>query len=65
MNIKKSYLTLFLCALIYVGLPLTETNAENDTPIDISIGTIRTEAEKAALGILISYAEYNEVSMWP
>lgn len=47
-----TYLTIFLSSFTYAQ----ETESEL-TPLELSLGTIRTELEQAAVGILVDYAE--------
>jgi len=59
MKANKIFLAFSFFCILISGVPSAAfaNTEDNNTPIEISIGTIRTEAEKAALGILVSYVE--------
>lgn len=50
---------LFLVTLFFVSVMSCASNAseKDSSPVEISIGTIRTEAEKSAVGVLVKYVE--------
>lgn len=53
---KILLISVFLCIILFCVSTIAYADNEDDnTPLDISFGTVRTEAEKAALGILVSY----------
>ena len=55
---KQSKLSCYLIAgLCAFGFFNNSAVAAEESPVELSIGSIRTEAEAAAVGILVKYAE--------
>ena len=52
----KSVVCFIILSLFYIPSVFAESK-NNETPLDISISSIRTEAEKAAVGLLVRYVE--------
>jgi len=56
MKFRIFLILLFSLSFFWVPIVQAETN-EKEAPLDISISSIRTEAEKAAVGLLVKYVE--------
>lgn len=54
---NRKVIPLFTLLFISAMPCLSVASSQDGAPVEISIGTIRTEAEKAAVGVLIKYAD--------